>query len=86
MCTWGISHFQNDIDAAVTRWNNWVQHYLALLPEQETYSRGEGPCIEQGGLALPAGKELSLRNRAQATRSNQVLSGIWPKSSKPQTL
>lgn len=60
----------------MTRWNNWAQHYLTLLPEQETHSRGEGPCIEQGGLALPARKELSLRYRAHATRYNQVLSAM----------
>ena len=47
MYIWYISHFQYDVDAALTCWNNWAQHYLTLLTEQETYSRGEGPCIQQ---------------------------------------
>lgn len=47
ICKWDISHLQDDVDAALSCWNNWAHDYPSLLTEHELHSHGAGPCIQE---------------------------------------
>ena len=73
---WDITVFNGNVEDAYACWNMWAQQYLTLLSTVDFHSRGQGPCLRKGLLALPTIKELPTAYRPYTVLFNRTVSAI----------
>ena len=83
---WDITVFNGNVEDAYACWNMWAQQYLTLLSNVDFHSRGQGPCLRKGLLALPTTKELPIAYRPCTVLFNRTVSAISELYATPSCL